>query len=70
MKKVLVIVLICGLLCLPASGRAGFEIHFLDVGQGDCTIVLCEGESMVVDGGPASRSDYVYSYIISGIRCA
>lgn len=35
----------------------------IDVGQGDCTIVLCDGEAMVIDGGPASASSFVYSYI-------
>ena len=41
----------------------GLQVHFLDVGQGDCAIVLCDGESMVIDGGPKSASQYVYSYI-------
>lgn len=46
-----------------ATVTAGFQVHFLDVGQGDCAIVLCDGESMVIDGGPKSASQYVYSYI-------
>ena len=61
MKKIITLVLI--FLFLPISAFADLQIHFLDVGQGDCTIVLCDGESMVIDGGPASASSFVYSYI-------
>ena len=61
MKKIIALVLL--FLFLPISAFADLQIHFLDVGQGDCTIVLCDGESMVIDGGPASASSFVYSYI-------
>ena len=61
MKKIITLVLI--FLFLPISAFADLQIHFLDVGQGDCTIVLCDGESMVIDGGPARASSFVYSYI-------
>ncbi len=45
------------------SGATGLQVHFLDVGQGDCAIVLCDGKSMVIDGGPVSASRAVFSYI-------
>ena len=61
MKRIIALVLL--FLFLPISALADLQIHFLDVGQGDCTIVLCDGESMVIDGGPASASSFVYSYI-------
>lgn len=61
MKKSIALLLI--LLLLPISAFADLQVHFLDVGQGDCTIVLCDGEAMVIDGGPASASSFVYSYI-------
>ena len=61
MKKMIALMLL--LLFLPISVFADLQIHFLDVGQGDCTIVLCDGETMVIDGGPASASSLVYSYI-------
>ena len=61
MKKIIALVLL--FLFLPISAFADLQIHFLNVGQGDCTIVLCDGESMVIDGGPASASSFVYSYI-------
>ena len=61
MKKGIALLLI--LLLLPISAFADLQVHFLDVGQGDCTIVLCDGEAMVIDGSPASASSFVYSYI-------
>lgn len=61
MKRITVFVLI--LLLLPAIVLADLEIHFLDVGQGDYAVVLCDGETMVIDGGPGGSNDKVYSYI-------
>ena len=33
------------------------------MGQGDCTVILCDGEAMIIDGGPASASDLVYAFL-------
>ena len=61
MKKILALLLL--FLLLPLAALADLQVHFVDVGQGDCTVVLCDGEAMVIDGGPRSASDTVYSYI-------
>ncbi len=61
MKKILAFFLL--VLYLPVSSFADMQVSFLNVGQGDCTIIQCDGEAMVIDGGPAASSDYVYSYI-------
>lgn len=61
MRKLIAVLVL--LLFLPALSLAGLQVHFLDVGQGDCTIVLCDGEAMVIDGGPAASSQFVYSYV-------
>lgn len=61
MKKIIAILLL--FLFLPVSAIADLQVHFLDVGQGDCTIVVCDGEAMVIDGGPRASSNYVYGYI-------
>ncbi len=62
MKKILVISVII-LSLFPYAVSADLQVHFLDVGQGDCAIVLCDGETMVIDGGPKASAQYVYSYI-------
>ena len=64
MKRVSALLLL--FLFLPVSSLADLQVHFLNVGQGDCTVVLCDGESMVIDGGPRSASGYVYIVIYSG----
>ena len=42
------------------------EVHFIDVGQGDASLIICEGEAMLIDGGPSDRSDLIYSYLKEG----
>lgn len=37
------------LLALPASADTGFDVIFVDVGQGECSIIQCDGQSMVID---------------------
>lgn len=46
---------------LPAE--SSFAVHFIDVGQGDCALVLCDGQAMLIDGGEASQSSKVYAYL-------
>ena len=67
MKRVVSVLLIV-ILLLPAIVLAELEVHFLDVGQGDCAVILCDGEVMVIDGGPRGASDYVYNYIRKTLR--
>lgn len=40
-----------------------FEVHYIDVGQGDCSLILCDGRAMLIDGGEASESSKVYAYL-------
>ena len=42
---------------------SSFEIRFLDVGQGDATLVLCDGHAMLIDGGSSSKSGVLYTYM-------
>ena len=49
---------------LPAEQTAdgsGLEVHFIDVGQADAALVLCDGESMLIDGGNSEDSDVIYT---------
>ena len=51
------------LVLAPAGARAEMSVWFLDVGQGDCTVVVCDGQAMVIDGGPAGASQKVYAFL-------
>lgn len=66
MRKVFALLLV--FVMIPLSAFAELQIHFLDVGQGDCTIVLCDGEAMVIDGGPRASASYVYNYVRKTLR--
>lgn len=47
-----------------------FAVHFIDVGQGDAALVLCDGKSMLIDGGKPKSSDVIYTYLKNqGINC-
>lgn len=45
------------------SESSTFEIHFLDVGQADAALVLCDDGAMLIDGGNSEDSSLVYSYL-------
>lgn len=38
-------------------------VHFIDVGQADSILVLCEGKTMLIDGGNAEDSNLIYAYL-------
>ena len=61
MRKILIWILVFVL--LPLSALADLQVYFLDVGQGDSTLVICDGESMIIDGGPSSASEFLYAFI-------
>ncbi len=42
-----------------------FEVHFIDVGQADCALILCDNESLLIDGGNVADSELVVSYLIN-----
>lgn len=43
--------------------NSSFAVHFIDVGQADAALVLCDGKSMLIDGGNAADSSLIYSYL-------
>ena len=45
----------------PAAGT--LEVHFIDVGQADSALILCGGESMLIDGGNVDDASLVVSYL-------
>ena len=55
---------------IMTPGDTSFAVHFIDVGQGDAALVLCDGKSMLIDGGKPNASDVVYTYLQKqGITC-
>lgn len=46
-----------------ADNNSYFEVHFIDVGQADAALVLCDGKSMLVDGGNCADSSLIYTYL-------
>ena len=42
-----------------------FTVHFIDVGQADCTLLESDGEFMLIDGGNKDDSQLVVAYLKS-----
>ncbi len=42
-----------------------YEVHFIDVGQADCSLIISNGKSLLIDGGNVADSSLVVSYIMS-----
>ncbi len=47
----------------PIPSNASFAVHFIDVGQADAALVICDGKTMLIDGGNVEDSDVVYTYL-------
>lgn len=67
-SKSLIIVFLSLIFSILASvfafaSESKLEVHFLDVGQGDCAILTCDGKSAMIDGGNADKSQLVYTYL-------
>lgn len=43
--------------------NSSFAVHFIDVGQADAALVLCDGKAMLIDGGNAEDSNLLYTYL-------
>ena len=42
---------------------AELQVHFLDVGQADAALVLCDNATMLIDGGNKGDSSLIYAYL-------
>lgn len=61
MKKVFALLVV--LFTLFSASAQALEIHFIDVGQGDSALVLCDEQAMLIDGGDSEDSSLIYSYL-------
>lgn len=46
-----------------ALEESELTIHFLDVGQGDATLIACDGEYMLIDAGDNDKGTAVQNYL-------
>ena len=40
-----------------------FTVKFLDVGEGDASLIVCDDHAMLIDGGESSKSQYIYTIL-------
>ena len=45
------------------TGSDAMEVHFLDVGQGDSTLITCGGHAMLIDTGDDSKGTAIQNYL-------
>ena len=46
-----------------ANVDSNFKIHYIDVGQGDASLIVCNGETMLIDAGDNEYGMVVVDYI-------
>jgi len=43
--------------------QVDLDVHYIDVGQGDSILVVCNGEAMLIDGGDNDAEDILPDYL-------
>ena len=46
----------------PMPG-SGLTVTYLDVGQGDCTLLQCDGQTMLIDAGIGEQANHITTYL-------
>lgn len=66
----IIVLAVIVILLLDVFGKAGneelvgeCEFHFVDVGQGDCTLIISDDGVVVIDAGPGDHADSTQKYI-------
>lgn len=52
----------------PVQGEtknSNFQVHYIDVGQGDCSLVVCDGQTLLIDAGENGHETEVINYLRS-----
>lgn len=74
---VLVVVIIAAIAALASSSsnepepinsnvtESNFQAHYIDVGQGDCSLVVCDGQTLLIDAGENGHETDVINYLRS-----
>ena len=51
-----------GAAATPVPG-SGLTVTYLDVGQGDCTLLQCDGQTMLIDAGIGEQANHITTYL-------
>ena len=63
MRKYLALLLLLMMALFPSATFADIAVHYIDVGQADAILIVCDGESMLIDGGNVADSSLIVSYL-------
>lgn len=64
MKKIIIVILLLLLTgCSQNSNQDNFEIDFIDVGQGDAALVMCNDHNILIDCGDKNHSTSLGLYL-------
>lgn len=62
--RFLCVFILCAFSILPGGAEDGLlTIYFVDVGQADSTIITCDEDVLMIDGGNAADSRLIYSLL-------
>ena len=54
----------CGLApTITPADAPGFTVYFIDVGQANSALIICDGATMLIDGGNSADSDLIYAFL-------
>ena len=72
-RNIVVFMILLIIAILPAAAYAesagcNIEFHFLNAGQSDSAIAICDGKVLMIDGGNAESSSKIYSYITEVLK--
>lgn len=48
---------------MNSSQASNLEVHFIDVGQGDSILIICDQEAMLIDAGDNNQGTKIQNYI-------
>jgi competence protein ComEC len=48
---------------VSSNTETGLTVYFIDVGQADSALILCDGAAMLIDGGNVADSDLIYAFL-------
>lgn len=47
------------------DNASSLQVHYIDVGQGDCSLVVCDGQTLLIDAGENGHETDVINYLRS-----